>query len=626
MSRAHVLITIAAWSMALALVGLHVSLAPSLPSHVNIRWSPRATDVERTLAERELTLTEGRPQDERTWTYALRDRSPQNITRIIRHPLVEDTHHLDRDRFTLEFDTSHRAPWVQFVARQPIFRRFAYQLDWLLTIARALAVIGLIGLWPVARRSTIAWVGAARVAALAPENRLVSMLALVMLASLVLRIVLVFSGGQFYWGDEDRYRQAGMMARELSAGAVVDALSRLGRGDHPLFKVIGLPPAAVEMVVGQRPWIPGVYFAAFSVLNVGLLGLIASRMGAAREQAILAGGLLALSSTFFYYARHLLPYDPAMTLGLVALYFGAERAGRARSSLLCGVFAGCAFFTYTGYWTLGGAALVVHVANSEHTWMAFRRAVLGSLGLTAVIGLMVVMSTLMRQNLIQCLLQFSKEIHQGSFDEGWRLPWEYFWHAEHLLVVAWLLAVAWCLARAPWEPPSRNAWSGLVALAFVYGSLVVLSVAVHKFVVYGRLARQMVPFFCLVTAAAFCSMRARLSPLARVLVTRGVAIILIVQAAFNFMPPLRQTFPSEFLRERPGDASVPTGATVIALNAKHLYPGPEPVTLPARYSIVRQAPHPLQFLPYQYEGYSPTERNVLRSTDIAMRLIVVPPQ
>jgi hypothetical protein len=36
---------------------------------------------------------------------------------------------------------------------------------------------------------------------------------------------------------------------------------------------------------------------------------------------------------------------------------------------------------------------------------------------------------------------------------------------------------------------------------------------------------------------------------------------------------------------------------------------------------VYEAPHPLTFLPYQYEGYTPEQRRVLRSTDISMRLI-----
>jgi hypothetical protein len=31
--------------------------------------------------------------------------------------------------------------------------------------------------------------------------------------------------------------------------------------------------------------------------------------------------------------------------------------------------------------------------------------------------------------------------------------------------------------------------------------------------------------------------------------------------------------------------------------------------------------HPLEFLPYQYEGFEPMEREVLRRLDISMRLI-----
>lgn len=34
------------------------------------------------------------------------------------------------------------------------------------------------------------------------------------------------------------------------------------------------------------------------------------------------------------------------------------------------------------------------------------------------------------------------------------------------------------------------------------------------------------------------------------------------------------------------------------------------------------ARHPLQFKPYQYEGYTPHQREFLRSTDIRMRILV----
>jgi hypothetical protein len=61
----------------------------------------------------------------------------------------------------------------------------------------------------------------------------------------------------------------------------------------------------------------------------------------------------------------------------------------------------------------------------------------------------------------------------------------------------------------------------------------------------------------------------------------------------------------------------------VAINAKRLYPGPDAVTLPLHYTVLRRAPHPLQFLPYQYEGYPPSQRSALRSADIEMKLLLV---
>ena len=58
----------------------------------------------------------------------------------------------------------------------------------------------------------------------------------------------------------------------------------------------------------------------------------------------------------------------------------------------------------------------------------------------------------------------------------------------------------------------------------------------------------------------------------------------------------------------------------------HIYPRPEFEPLPERFTLLRQAPHPLRFRPYQYEGYTPAERQALRSTDIRMKLLMLPPE
>jgi hypothetical protein len=193
------------------------------------------------------------------------------------------------------------------------------------------------------------------------------------------------------------------------------------------------------------------------------------------------------------------------------------------------------------------------------------------------------------------------------------------------MLLLWLAAAAWSLMRLRRGSPSRNVIIGLIGVAIVYGSLVVTSVALQKFVVYGRLARQLVPFFCLITVATLHAGYVAMSPRARRLSAAAVITALIVQSTFNFMTPLRQVFPPEILQAA-HDVALAPGVRVLAVNAKHLYPGPEPaVALPAS-SLILQTPHPLQYLPYQYEGYSPAQRAALRSTDISMRLLRIPPE
>jgi hypothetical protein len=51
--------------------------------------------------------------------------------------------------------------------------------------------------------------------------------------------------------------------------------------------------------------------------------------------------------------------------------------------------------------------------------------------------------------------------------------------------------------------------------------------------------------------------------------------------------------------------------------------GTSKTPLPPSVLEVMRFRHPLQFLPYQYEGFEPMERQVLRANDIAMRLVDV---
>ena len=68
--------------------------------------------------------------------------------------------------------------------------------------------------------------------------------------------MLVMSGGQFYWPDEDRYRQSRDMVEAAVAGDTQAVWNRAMASGHPLFKVLGMLPAAVEWKYGRDPRIP----------------------------------------------------------------------------------------------------------------------------------------------------------------------------------------------------------------------------------------------------------------------------------------------------------------------------------------------------------------------------------
>jgi hypothetical protein len=91
-----------------------------------------------------------------------------------------------------------------------------------------------------------------------------------------------------------------------------------------------------------------------------------------------------------------------------------------------------------------------------------------------------------------------------------------------------------------------------------------------------------------------------------------------VQAIVSFRIPVQQEFPAEFIARSERQFPEPR----LFLNARHLYPAPDPVSIPPGYREVSSAAHPLRFAPYQYEGFTPAERRLLRTADIRMRVFV----
>ena len=456
-----------------------------------------------------------------------------------------------------------------------------------------------------------------------PAERLYGRLLLVILAaSLALRVVLVMKGGQGYWPDESRYERS---------RAAVDALARadwpaagrpLGRSDHLMFVVLGMVPAAVEHVTRRSDKIPALFFAVFSVASLLLVAALMRRLGEGRRAALLAAVLLALSATQFYYARHLLPYDAALALGLAAIVAGSGAPESLFRSVLCGLLSAATVLTYNGFWLLAGFALAAHGLQSPRRLPGVvRRSAAAGGSFVLALGLLIGGNAAAGGDLGRQFVSFSRAVSQGDFREGWRLPFAYLWHAEHLVALLWGAGFVWGAAQLVRGRAKESIRFGIAGLFSIYGGLVLTSTVLHAMVVYGRLARQLVPFACIVTAAMLDRLWSRSGTPRRLAI--GVLAAAVVQAAFNFEPPLAQTFPAEF-RKMAAAVPVPPGRETRLLFVEHLY-GFLPAVAPGFDTVLLARPHPLQFLPYQYEGYTPDERTALRSSDIRMRLLLGPP-
>lgn len=441
----------------------------------------------------------------------------------------------------------------------------------------------------------------------------------ILVASILLRIILISCGGQYFWPDENRFEVSRAAAEALWSWNLVGFMKALHSADHFLFKVIGVVPATIQIIFQPSPKIPAIFFSLFSVANLWLGWGIVRRTGGSERAAILAISLLALCSTFFYYSRHLLPYDTAMAFGLLSIFVGLHKPLRSVDSILCGLFSAFCFLTYNGYWLLSVLAILVHILQPPYTLAKItKRGLISGISSAVPIASLLAISAAAGGHLLSQAINFSNTVTQGVYSEGWILPISFFWHAEHLFIFLWAAALLFGLWECGAGGRHKSVIFAMSAIIFIYGALVIFSVLFEKFVVMGRLARQLVPF-CSILTALFID---RLWSSASSGKVWGVFILILAlfQAILNFREPFSQIFPAEF-QQLAEEAMVPIerGKYKVS-NAYFIYPEPMSVTDTGR--IILQRRHPLQFLPYQYEGYTPDQRSKLRSTDISMRLIL----
>jgi hypothetical protein len=269
--------------------------------------------------------------------------------------------------------------------------------------------------------------------------------------------------------------------------------------------------------------------------------------------------------------------------------------------------------------------------GAKEKYSLVKRPIFLGLGFLTPLALLLVVCFVIGKGFFSDYGVYLQKIVQGSFDEGWSLPVEYFWHAEHgfIVVVGLFSLVALFLFLN-----NRNTFLN-VALGgalFIYLCLVIPSNLTHTFVVYARTARQLMPFLVL-TAAYGLSYFHSWKPAGRWLVNIVIAMI-FVQAAWNYQLEYKIVYPREFVREvqkQFPDFKISSNMTrfyaplvchnkgLLAMNFHYIHTWPQPV-LPVQGEILMRAPHPLNFIPHQYDGYTPAERGAIRKEYFEMIL------
>jgi hypothetical protein len=471
------------------------------------------------------------------------------------------------------------------------------------------------------------------------------LLGIVIGVSFLLHVALAWQGGQYFFPDEVRYERGVTIVMALYRGDLPAVAGQLSRPDHCGFTFVNTAVAVLHHLLAQATiygnwsnpanmratlWIAGIIYAIFPAVNLWLVHRIARGAGAGDSEALWATLLAAASNTLFYSSRHLTPYDCSLTAALAGLYCVLrQRPG------LAGAWASLSFTVYNGYWFLSPLLLLALLGHPAGWTTRVRAVLLWGTGYAAALALAFLPGLLAdARSFWGRLVEFSSTVRQGLFREGWSLPWEYFWHTEGwfgLFLAAAMGSAAWVAASDAEGSRRARRWLGLFAATYLL--LVIMSVGLKKFVIYGRTAHPLVPLACLAAATGVqhcAGSRRRLN--------QALAVLVIGGALARFAPSLMRLYPLELEQRVLQEYGMPKRVMTFSGSIYHPLQTPRlapdlalvnaqllcPVRSYLGYphgEVIFSCDHPLNYLPYQYAGYTPRERALLREHPPLIQLV-----
>ena len=489
---------------------------------------------------------------------------------------------------------------------------------------------------------------------------------LLLIIGIVLRGFLVNSGGQLFIVDEARFLNGHYLLANLADGDFQLALHRIITNyAHCLFIFFAAFAEGIRFLYvnlinqGETPAYlltetrEGIEVAAFvlsfaSTINIFRVYAIIRRFGGEKDQALAGSFLMVLSTVNYYYARHLLPYDCAIMLALIALYFGAHPDGKFRHSVLCGIFAGLAALTYNGYWILSFVVWLLHIVRSdEHYKKRIKKAIFCAIAGISPLIILQLISLSVGENFLRGEIDWihaTKGNQYGDLGSGWAVFFTYLWEAEKSILV--VLIIGMTLSVRGWFDNFAlrsldHRTFGPLAVLLIFLLLILLSDVFQTSVLYGRSIKQIVPFLCMACALPLSQLKHFLPRPKISLAITLLSVASIAQSAYNQTACLRITFPYSFntqVENKYGPVSrqsnlngpkievfehVKPGSEYILVNGHNLILPIHGQKVIPQGNVLLSAPHPYQYKPYQFIHFNYRERTILDNTDLSMRLIKI---
>jgi hypothetical protein len=482
-----------------------------------------------------------------------------------------------------------------------------------------------------------------------PRDRGRLYLLLILLLGAALRWHLALTGGQYFFNDEGRFDRGFQSYMALRSGNSSALREAFNHADHTAFTAVSTVTVAVQHLLARlfTPWGDWDAHPEFYSFSIGyaacvlslagvivawLVYQIALAAGASQREALWACLLASVANTSVMYGRHLLGYDSSLVIFLWALLLVLGGSG-FRRCLVAGVLVGLSYHVYNGYWYFTPLLAAFLLLRGSNRSAGLREAAVFCFSAVAVILSGYGLGCLLYgAEFLRFAVTFSGTVQQGVFAEGWSFPWEFLTHAESYLGLAVLVVIVIAVVRQKvWRPEHRRArlWGGLLLTSYLL--LVIASCGLHTFVVYARTVKPFIPLLALLGGWALCALIPRRW-------TWSAAAAILLLAAWNVAPHFGRVFPREFeiavmkavgnpkrTLTVSGSLYIPVAQAVTAprfllVNSQHLYPIRDAEPCPPGL-IVARVPHPLAYLPFQYEGHSPAMREFLRHADIDMRLL-----